>query len=351
MSTTTEKQLLTYSSIASFKKCRKRYQWEYELGYRGKVDAKALRMGTAGHDALEAFKHEGIDAAMDAIAFTYAMYIEVPQEEFLFEKKTVECLIAGYDWRWKESPLKIIETEMGFQIPLVNPATDSASQLFELAGKIDGIVELEDGRQAVQEHKFLSDSIEPDSDLWPRMQIDQQITMYVIAARHLGYPVDTVLYDVIRKPTIKPTPVPVLDEMGMKIVLDERGDRPMTSRGQYYQTGNKEKGLTLQVREMTPDEWGKKLLDDIAERPDFYYVRKEIPRLDSDIEDFHYELWDIQKTIRNAQLKNRWYKTVDFNTCNYCCFLPLCLSRYNPSDPLPEGFKILTDVHPELKED
>jgi hypothetical protein len=343
-----EKKLLTNSSVSSFKKCRKRYDYEYNYGIRGKVDGKALRIGTAGHNALEAWKQEEkIEAAIDNIEWTYATY-DMPQDEFLFEMQTVKCLIVGYGWRWQDAPLKILATEQKFQIHICNPATGFGSKSYDLAGKIDGIVELQDGRLAVQEHKFLSESIDADSDLWQRMQIDQQITIYVIAARQLGFDVATVLYDVIRKPTIKPTPVPVLDENGMKIVLDVQGNRPMTARGQFYQAGNSEKGLTLQLREMTVDEWGKKLLADIYERPDFYYVRKELPRLDSDLEEFKTELWDTQKTVSEAWNKDRFYRTVDFNTCPYCPFMSLCLSKWKTNDPLPEGFKIVEIVHQEL---
>lgn len=66
----------------------------------------------------------------------------------------------------------------------------------------------------------VGEDIQPDSDLWRRLQIDSQISMYVLAARRLGYPVECVLYNVTRKPTIKPTAIPLLDELGVKIVLD-----------------------------------------------------------------------------------------------------------------------------------
>ena len=45
-------QLLTYSRQQSFKTCRKRAWWEYEVGVRRIVDAKALRMGSAYHAGL-----------------------------------------------------------------------------------------------------------------------------------------------------------------------------------------------------------------------------------------------------------------------------------------------------------
>ena len=51
------KQLLTHSRMESFKRCRRRHYFEYEVGLRKQTDAKALRMGSAGHEGLDVLKH------------------------------------------------------------------------------------------------------------------------------------------------------------------------------------------------------------------------------------------------------------------------------------------------------
>ena len=38
-------------------------------------------------------------------------------------------------------------------------------------------------------------------------QVAEQISLYVTAARRLGYKVESVYYDVVRKPTIQPNPM------------------------------------------------------------------------------------------------------------------------------------------------
>lgn len=347
-------QLLTNSRAESFKACRRRCFWAYECRIRRDTDAKPLRMGTAYHAGLDALKKG--KSLVDSLAVVRSFYENCPQSfdqrEWEIECETVVGLVTGYEWRWRNAPLNWIASEQSFQVPLVNPATGAKSLLFDFAGKTDGIVELEDKRLAVGEHKLLANDIGADSDLWRRMQLDGQISGYVYGGRHIGHKVDTVLYDCARKPTIKPNAIAVTDDLGAKIVVDKLGSRVKTERGQWRQTGDTAKGYTLLTRDMTPTEWCAKLLEDIGERPDFYFARVEIPRLDGDIAEWQEEMWDVQKSIRDAQNNNRWFKTVSFSTCPHCAYFALCTQRYNPAtDALPEGFQIVDDVNPELGED
>lgn len=348
-----ERKLITNSSTGCFKSCRKRYQWSYVLGIRPEYDGRALRMGSATHDGLDVFRVTGdVDHALYAARKHYE---HCPEQfnlhDWEIERETVAALVNGYAWRWGDANLHVSASEQSFQIRLVNPATDSPSTSFDLAGKIDGIVRLEDGRLAVLESKTVSEDIAWDSDYWTRLQLDGQPTIYMIGARGINYDVATVLWDAIRKPTIKPTAVAVVDDLGAKIVLDAQGNRVKTERGQWRQTGDTAKGYVLQQRDMTPDEWSKKLTTDIGERPDYYFQRREIPRLDSEIEECRAELWDLQKTIKAAENEGRWFRTVAHNTCGTCPYWALCSSKYNPADTLPAGFIVVQDLHPELKED
>jgi hypothetical protein len=346
-------QLLTNSRAECFKACRRRCFWSYECAIRRDTDAKPLRMGTAYHIGLDFLKTGyTIEEALAAVRLYYACTpTNFDQREWELECDTVAALVTGYEWRWKNAPLNWVASEQSFQVPLVNPATGAKSRLFEFAGKADGIIKLEDGRLAVGEHKLLGNDIGLDSDLWRRLQLDGQISGYVFGGRRVGFQVSTVLYDCARKPTIKPNPIAITDDLGAKIVLDKSGERVRTERGQWRQTGDAAKGYTLQTRDMTPTEWCTKLLDDIGEQPDFYFARVEIPRLDSDIAEWSDELWQLQKSLRDAQVHNRFFKTVSFSTCPFCAYWPLCTMRYQPGDPLPQGFKIVENVNSELGED
>lgn len=341
------KQLLTHSSTSTFKVCRKRYWFTYEIGLRRDIDAKALRMGSVYASALET------NSSTDAAATVMQRYAHKPepldQHAWDLERETVAETASCYFWRWASPGIKYLAKEFSFELPLINPETGRASKTFRVAGKMDGVVVLEDTRNAVMENKLQSESLDAESDLWRRLRIDHQITMYVMAARRLGYDVATVLYDVARKPTITAGDVPLLDEDGMKIVMYTDGKRVHTNKGKPRQTGDKAKGYLLQTRPMAPEEWAEKLRNDIGRRPEWYYARTEIPRLDNDIAEFERELWDIAKVIRDAQLHDRFYRTCNRDTCSLCPYFELCSAKHDPRmDAVPEGFFITTNLHPEL---
>lgn len=342
------RETITFSRQAAFKKCRRAHWYAYECGLRRVLDGKALRMGSAYHAGLEQLWTRGLEPGVEAVRGYYTQ-LDADQDDLAYEQETVVRLLCGYAWRWETSGIRMVVAEQSFQLPLINPVTQKPTRLFNLAGKIDGIVQLEDQRLAVMEHKLLSDSLDSDSDLWRRLQMDHQISLYVNAARRLGYDVAAVLYDVTRKPTIKPGAVPVLDENGQKIVVDPAGERVKTATGGWRQTGDTKLGYTVLQRDMTVDEWGDRLTDDIVARPEWYYQQREIARTDNQLAEFELELWDIQQSIRAAQKGNAWYRTVSVDTCPFCSYFEPCGNGYDPATGLvPEGFTFVNDVHPEL---
>lgn len=344
-------QAITNSRADTFKTCRRRHWFAYEVRLRPATDAKALRMGSAGHAGLEHLPL-GIEAATAAVRDAYEHCPEhIDPYDWRIERETILRLVCGYAWRWGDDALKHLATEQVFHLPLRNPETNHPTPSFQWAGKIDGIVRLEDGRTAVLEHKFLGEALGTDAALWRRLRMDGQVSGYMLAARALGHDASTVLYDVIRKPTIKPTAIALLDDDGNKIVTDRNNIRVFNKDGWTpRQVGSQKDGWTLQTRPMTPGEWGEKLNDDIAERPDFYFARVEIARLDDELDEFRHEFWELQQALREAQRTNRWYRTVNRNTCPYCPYFELCSTKWHPArDAVPEGFALVDNVHPELE--
>ncbi len=300
---------LTNTALGTFRLCPRKYCNRYVLRLSRVRQATPLRFGAAFHLGLEL--HSKRAELIDPVAMATANYETCPEWadplDWAVERETLRQLLAGHFWRYSEDNLNFAVTEQVFELPLINPITGSKSRQFVLSGKIDAIVILSDGRLAVLEYKTAGEDIGPDGEYWPRLRCDGQISLYVLAARMTGYNVATVLYDVTRKPTIR-------------LRKDE-----------------------------TPEQYSQRLYEDINARPDFYFQRREVPRLEDELSEFQLELWQQACALQESMKHDRWYRNVSKITCAFCEFSELCFNnvRINPNIP-PTGFTYLPDAHPEL---
>jgi hypothetical protein len=377
------RNVLTHSRMQCAKTCLRKHHLRYNLGLRPKQTTRPLRRGSAFHLAQEMADqlerqdesislNDLLDLTEGHIRTTYSdNYAQAQTEEFIrdlrYECEIVVSLFRGHRWYWKavdrgqfqrqENPPKVrrvIETESAFELPITNPATGAQTPVYRVAGKLDRIVELLDTRVALQEYKTASQDIANGSNYWKRLRIDSQVSLYVWAARQLGHPVVTILYDVTRWPGIRPKQIPELDANKMRIVLDGAGNRVFNKNGTPKQSGDAEKGYTLQTRIETPQEFAKRLREDLFTRPEYYYARQEIPRLEADLEEFRTELWQQQKLLRECELSGRHYRNsgaclVYGTPCEYFDF---CSENRNLDELVsqpPDGFEIVEYIHPELK--
>lgn len=366
--------LLTHSRRQCRKTCPRKHYYRYELGVRRAETARPLRMGSAVHVGLD-LRAQGCSTD-EAIVRAVRSYEEAPAwcttdeqvADWMVEREIVARLLAAYFWYWERPeipddlrPVKVIASEGAFDLPIVNPETGAKTTVFRNAGKRDKILQLADGAIVVGEHKTVSEDLGADSDYWKRLELDDQISNYVITARDEGYDVRDVLFDVIRKPSMAPKLVPILDDQGLKIVLDANGQRvlrenilkngqPGKGHGEPIQSGSTEKGWTLQQRRETPQEFGDRLTADIAERPDWYFARRRIPRLESDLAEFRHGLWQEQQEIQAARKNGRHYRnTAACLLMGRCEYLDVCAGGIDPANP-PQGFQRVTNIHPELQE-
>jgi hypothetical protein len=349
-------QRITNSRANTFKTCARRHLFAYELGLRKEHEGMTLRFGSAVHIGLDIHKKGGTveDAIRQAVEAYDANHPDYG-DGWLVEREQIARLLSGYFWRWSVMPLEIVASELTFELPLVNPETGKPSRTFMVAGKIDAIVRLEDGRLAVMEHKTTGDDLDPTSDYWKRLRVDSQISIYWQAAKDAGHDIETVLYDVIRKPTIKPKKVPAGKlKAAMKDPKSVTPDEAFGTLAEIW-LRNTYYGEPCEWRDDLADEtpamYGARLTADIAARPDYYYARQEIPRLAADLEDGRWDCWQTAKMIRDCQLNNRWPRNtsacIGFGRCPY---FDLCTNGFDPSlGVVPDGFVRVEDVHAELK--
>jgi hypothetical protein len=294
---------LTNSMRNKFASCHRAFKFCYEDLKRPIKTSDALNFGTAMHQLLECY-WLGAEA-------------EYPQVDTEYTAMTLKALFEGYRNRWEEydrNTYESIGTEMRFDAPLMNPETGGVSKTFHLSGKIDALArEKNTGKVVIVEHKTTSQDIGPGSDYWRKLPIDGQVSGYYCGAEALGHQASTCLYDVIRKPTIKP----------LKATPEDK---------RKY---NKDGSLSKACRENdeTPDEWYERLTADIASRPDYYYARIEISRSDNDLMEYLFDMWAVSREIADAERMNRWSRNSQacsvYGTCEY---FGVCTGESNLDD-------------------
>lgn len=175
----------------------------------------------------------------------------------------------------------------------------------------------------VVEHKTTSEDVSVGSDYWRRLRMDAQVSNYFTGARALGHEPEACLYDVIKKPAIKPALLPVEDECGVRVVVNAAGQRVRTKDGKKWrETSSAADGYTLRTREESAEEYRVRLRAAIAAEPDRYYVRGMVTRLEEDEEDAARDVELTAKNIADAERSGRFPRNTDAcisrgSTCEY----------------------------------
>jgi hypothetical protein len=177
--------IVTSSSLAAFLSCPRKYRYSYVELLRSRVEAEALRLGTLWHLAMESWWQRR-DYASAAHHFDAA-------EPFMRAK--LRAMLAGYHSRWADVDAETVVLEQQFAVML--------SGAVMLRGKVDGIIKV-GSRHMLLEHKTTSDDITTGADYWQRLSIDLQVSAYHLGAAAIGYDVAGCVYDVARKPLLRP---------------------------------------------------------------------------------------------------------------------------------------------------
>lgn len=372
---TQSKIFLSATAIRDFKSCPIRYRNAHYYGIRSIVDTEAKRVGTNWHKIQEinGQKPDNIEAVVLELNRVYDEIPDVMDKEKLEVERTILLYsLSGYNWYYGNQKEEVLANEIKFEIPVVNPETGRALPNVVNRGKIDKLVRI-NGLIYVKEHKSTSSSVDPDSNLWGHLKLDTQTNNYVYAARILGQrgelkkygimPDDIiagVYFDAWHKPGIRPKKLSQGDSK--KFVEDGMycGQKFEVMRQPQIQCGDNapycywiingkqteaepgKKPGTFAIHE-TPEMFGARLLQDIVERPEFYFHCKELTKTDQDITRFEWEFYNIYKTIREMVKTGHWYS--DESQCEAtfkCSYIEQC---YNDilidQDHVPDGMKLI----------
>ncbi len=330
-----QKEKLTASRMTSLMTCPRKHYYGYEVGLKATEPSTALRIGTA--------MHAGLEARANGETFDEAYHVAISSGSLdPFMAATIYGLLRAYYDRYANTDaISEMLPEIEFDHAI------ERSMAFTAAGKIDGLAVLCDGRRALVEHKTTGESIAETSDYWTRLRFNPQLFQYVLAAEREGYPVETVVYDVIRKPAIKPLEKkPTLDADGLKQVHGPNGERVYKRDGTPKQTADAAKGEYVLTAPETAQEYALRVYEDAMARPDFYFARREVPFTDDQLEEFKNSRLAICRMLLHYKGQARhatrpelgWPRNVS-DRCTMCEYQGFCLEGVQvDADHVPAGF-------------
>lgn len=280
---------ISHSGLRLWRNCRRQYKHAYiDLRRPLSFDEK-LAFGKVWDLALEDW--HGGTSAEDRMLRGAKHLVEL-KDAFLRAK--AEAMLVGYSARWANEPIEIVATQVEFVVPILNPETGEAHPQYRYMGILDGVIRYR-GRLLGLESKTSSEDISPGSAYWQQVSVlDAQISQYLLGMAQAGYDLESVLYDVAKKPALRP-------------------------------------GKTE-----TPEVYRERCALAIQSEPEKYFQRQEVVRLERDAYAYGQDLWDYACDLTIAESTGRWPRNPD--RCRQwgraCEYLPVCASEASIDDPV-----------------
>lgn len=273
----------TASSLACVRQCPKKYRFEYIELKQLKKEREYLTFGTNGHKALAIFFKNGPDALQEH--FELKAYQDDDQK--LMSGK-IRALVNAFTRSEEALSIKPIMVEELIQYECEGKT---------IAGKIDLMAEIGSKKWLI-DHKFLGDISDTNS-----FKVNSQMDSYLLALFKMGIQCEGIIWNLIRKPSIKVK------------------------------------------KTETIDEYLERLEEDLADRKDFYYLFLPVKRTANEIEENDPEIAMQIKYLNWLKETGNFFK--DRSRCSDfggCQFRSLC----NPGLSIDE-FETKQSKHQELE--
>lgn len=348
--------LLTSSRLSSWQRCPRAHYYRYEAGIVSRDrQSHALVFGTAIHKGLEAWwltiQAGDPGRALPGALVAAELSLESAQETAdPYDLARLLAMLCAYDARWQQwaCGTEVLAVECAFEYELAHPVTGQVAKTWRVAGKIDALVRLADGRVAIVEHKTRTGDAGAGSDYRRRLTMDAQISTYFDGVARMGWAADLCIYDVLVKPAIKPLLATPLESR--KYTQAKPATKTREAEEPRLYAGQRE-------TDETPEEYRDRLILAISADPDKHLVHAEIVRTDQEREAHAWALWHNARSItqtRQAALSTGDVRAVPQHShaCfahggSGCEYLPICEGTASARDET--RFERLTTVHPELE--
>jgi hypothetical protein len=250
----------------------------------------------------------------------------------LIEAK-IKGLLFGYDKRWGNQTFNVLEVEQMITADMWNPESGRMSRSYLMAGKRDVLLSDELGQTLLMDHKTCSEDItDPSESYWRQLLVENQPTYYMLMDHLNARRVDYALWDVVRKPSISPRQITKAEraEIGKYNAWFGRPAEPCDRE--------------------TFDMYESRVAHDCTVvRPEWYFQRRQVARLDSQLIECASESWEIGKAMLEERKRTRHVRNSGacMNYGSPCKFLGIC-SGYD--EPDSDNWKVKKQVHSELPE-
>jgi hypothetical protein len=238
------------------------------------------------------------------------------------------ALMRGYDARWShvQHRFRVLSVEEMVGSDLINPSTNRISRSFRIAGKIDVRAD-RDGRQVIIDHKTCSEDItDPNAAYWRQLIVESQPSHYMLMEWQNGRKIDEAVWDVVRKPTISPKKLTTAEAKAVILSYEYCGRQLTDEDVLAVQSDGRE---TLAMYE------ARLAYDCTYVRPEWYFQRRTVVRIDAEMIDYAAELWADGQEVLNARNTERHGRNAGacMNYGRPCKFLGICSGHDDPDSP------------------
>lgn len=212
---------------------------------------------------------------------------------------TVKGLLVGYDWQWAnaQAGISLIELEQTYLAPLTNIETKKDSRTWRIGGKIDKLCN--DNGVVLYDHKTTSSDIaDPSAPYWRQLVIEGQASHYELLLLMNGIRLDRVVWDVVRKPGIKPKKLAKADQRAVASLGDYCGFKVSPETMLNSATDERENAELYMLR----------VARECLEDPTRYFARRSVPRTRDELHEYAVELWEIGQEMLGTRNSGRHFR-------------------------------------------
>lgn len=326
------RELVTYTSLSTYRNCRKKYFWRYVEQLVPLERDDALGLGSLIHVCLKLWHETGdLNAVLQLIDIETA---ERATKDWQRKYRLLaRAMMAGYATRYPKEEFEVLALEAPFCGEIHNPETGAVSRTFLMGGKYDGLVRLADPVYLL-EHKTASDI---GSGYLERLWTDFQVALYLKYVREvLGIEISGVLYNIIGKPNL----------------FQAKGETEEEYRVRYAELCQRNRNGKSSAKRQLPEsdeDYERRLCEKMSDLT--MYHREVLLFSESRIQEIEAEVWDLTQNLLVSRRTGRWYQNTSF--CFHwnkpCCYYPLCKS--GGSELVKSEFYRHEPPHQELREE